>query len=126
MKKFVIVFIFLICLTGCVYEDIYVNTLKDEYKNNQSEKFTLSDDYGYSDDYGFAYYIEGLVTNNTNKSYSYVQIEFNAYDSDGNLLGSCWDNINNLEPNGTWKIKAMCSGEAKEIASYKFVEFTSW
>jgi len=98
----------------------------ENYEEAQKEKFTLSDDYGYSDDYGFAYYIEGLVKNNTDKSYSYVQVTFNVYDSEDNLLGSCWDNVNNLKENGTWKIKAICSGDAKNIVRYELEDFTSW
>jgi len=51
---------------------------------------------------------------------------FNVYDGNGSVIGSCLDNINNLEGNGTWKIKAICSGEAKNIKSYKLTGFTSW
>lgn len=93
---------------------------------DDDEKFTLTDDHGYSDEYGFSYYIEGTVKNNTSYSYSYVQVQFNVYDESGNLIGSCLDNINNLEENGTWKIKALCSGEAKDVKSYKLTGFTSW
>lgn len=51
---------------------------------------------------------------------------FNVYDGNGIVIGSCLDNINNLEGNGTWKIKAICSGQAKNIKSYKLTGFTSW
>ncbi len=98
----------------------------ESVKELENSKFTLTDDHGYSDEYGFAYYIEGTVKNNTNKKYSYVQITFNTYDEAGNVIGSCLDNINNLEANGTWKIQAICSGDAKSVKSYKFMEFTSW
>ena len=102
------------------------DSFKETAQDIENSKFTLTDDHGYSDDYGFAYYIEGTVKNNTNKKYSYVQITFNTYDEAGNVIGSCLDNINNLEANGTWKIKAICSGDANSVKSYKFMEFTSW
>lgn len=102
------------------------DAFKKAAQDIENSKFTLIDDYGYSDEYGFAYYIEGTVKNNTNKKYSYVQITLNTYDADGNLIGSCLDNINNFEANGTWKIKAICSGDAKSVKSYKLMDFTSW
>lgn len=125
MRNFKILFIALtsitlLTLTGCGIEE--------ETKNNKKEKdkFVLTEDHGYADEYGFAYYIEGVVTNKTDKEYSYVQVSFNVYDADGNVIGSCLDNVNNLEANGTWRIKAICSGEANKVASYKLTEFTEW
>lgn len=132
MKKKFIIFVVmnLFILTGCT-EDLYdsynpFEELKETIEENENKNFTLSSDKGYADEFGIAYYIEGIVTNNTNNSYDYVQISFNAYDEDGNIIGSCWDNINNLEPKGKWKIKAICSGEANDIKSYKLTDFTSW
>lgn len=124
IKGIIIMFALLVTLiaTGCESSD----TMQEIIDDNDNEKFTLSDDHGYADDYGFAYYIEGTVTNNTDKSYSYVQISFNAYDSDGNTIGSCLDNINNFDAKGTWKIKAICSGDANSISSYKLTDYTSW
>jgi len=50
--------------------------------------------------------ITGIVRNNTGRDYSYVQVEFNIYDSTGAQIGSTMDNINNLEPHGTWRFSA--------------------
>lgn len=124
--KLTILIISIMMLVGCSYFDELDNTIKEQYNEDQNNKFTLTDDSGYADEYGFAYYIEGKVTNNTNRGYSYVQIEFNVYDSENNLLGSCWDNINNLDANGIWKIKAICSGEAKDVDHYTLKGFSSW
>lgn len=88
-----------------------------------TEKFKLVSDEMTND--GFSTYIEGTIQNNTDKKYSYVQVTFNLYDSDGNQLGTAMDNINNLEPNGTWKYKAI-GLTTENIASYKFVEITGW
>ena len=81
---------------------------------------------GAPDEYGFAYYIEGYIKNNTDKDYSYVQVEFTTYDSEGNTLGTCLDNNSGLEAQGRWKFKAMCIEEVDKIASYKLKEITKW
>lgn len=54
-------------------------------------------------------YIVGTVKNNTNKTYSYVSIKINLYDSSNNQVGNTLDSISNLEPNGTWKFKCSTS-----------------
>ena len=126
MKKiFLLLPMITLFMVGCSIDDVY-EPLKDSIQEQENNKFTLSDDKGYSDDAGYAYYIEGTVKNNTNKDYSYVQIEFNVYDKDGSIIGSCFDNINNLEGNGTWKIKAICLGESNNVKSYKLIGFSSW
>lgn len=72
----------------------------------------------------FATYIVGSVKNNTEKQYSYVQVEVNLYDKDGAQVGSTLANTNNLEPGGTWKFKTMPSTE--EFASYKIKDVTGY
>lgn len=77
----------------------------------------------------FATYFSGVVQNNTNKEYSYVQIEISLYDADGALLGTALDNVNNLEANGKWKFRAMSmltSDLNAEIASWKITDITGW
>jgi hypothetical protein len=68
--------------------------------------------------------ITGKVKNNTSKQYSYVQIQFNVYDKSGSQLGSAMANINNLEPNGTWKFNAVCVEEG--IATARFKDVSGW
>jgi len=79
---------------------------------------------GYADEMNMFYYIEGTVKNDSDKKYSYVQVTYNVYDTNGNNLGSCLANNSNLEANETWKFKAVCSGNASDIASYKLAEIT--
>ena len=92
--------------------------------NSEQEKFTLLSDKKIVDSIGTTY-IEGEIKNNTDKNYSYVQVTFNLYDASGAQLGTAIDNINNLEPNGTWKYKAM-GLVTEKVSSYKFVEITGW
>ena len=101
-----------------------VNT-SNELKNTISqEKFTLLSDRMTEDGIGSTY-IEGEIKNNTNKQYSYVQVSFNLYDSKGNQLGTALANINNLDPNATWKYKAI-GLTTEKVTSYKLVEITGW
>ena len=93
----------------------------------KEEDLVLEDGYnGSLDEYGAFYYIEGYVKNNSDKDYEYVQVEFTAYDSEGNTLGSCYDNTSSLEGNGRWKFKASCLDETDKIASYKLKEITGY
>lgn len=59
-----------------------------------------------NDEFGIQH-ANGILKNNTDKDKSYVQIEFPVYDSDGNKLGSAFDNISGLKAGTTWKFSAM-------------------
>lgn len=69
-------------------------------------------------------YIVGTVRNNTSRQYSYVQVEINLYDKSGTQIGSTLANANNLEPNATWKFKAVVIED--NVASYKIKDITGW
>jgi len=95
---------------------------------SKKEKFTVIEgtEKGYADEMNMFYYIEGTVKNNTDKTYDYLQVTYNVYDKDDNNLGTCLANNNNIEANGTWKFKAVCSGTAEDITNYKLAEITGW
>lgn len=90
----------------------------------QKEKFsyTITDEYNNT----WSHYIEGTVTNNRDKNYSYVQIEFICYDKDGNNLGTAMDNTNNLLGGQTWKFKAMGLFTDATADRCDFHEITGW
>lgn len=92
--------------------------------SSEQEKFTLLSDTKVVDSIGTTY-IEGEIKNNTDKIYSYVEVTFNLYDANGAQLGTAMDNINNLEPNATWKYKAI-GLTTEEVATYKLVEISGW
>lgn len=50
-------------------------------------------------------YVVGEIKNNTDKSYSYVQVSINLYNDDV-LVGSTLANVNNLGPGEVWSFKA--------------------
>lgn len=69
-------------------------------------------------------YIYGTVKNDSSKRYKYAQISFNLYDADNAQIGSAWTNINNLEPNGIWKFRAVVM--EKRATSYKYADSSAW
>ena len=122
MKKLMLSFcIITMCLflTGCSEE--FENAMKEDnlYIISNSEN-------GYADEYGFSYYIEGIIKNDSDKNYSYIQVTYNVFDKDGNNIGTCLANNNNVMGNSTWKFKAICSGNADDVKTYKLVEITGW
>ena len=102
----------------------------DDTNTNSSEnteRFSYEITSQYADEYNVSYYIEGNVTNNTDKEYSYVQIEFICYDKDGENLGTAIDNTNNLLGNETWKFKAMAMfGDVENIDHCDYKEVTGY
>lgn len=113
-----IIFILFIA-TGCTEIEEFENIVEDEINSNN---LSLTESKGYADEYGFSYYVEGIIKNNGTNDYDYVQVTFTTYDKDGNTIGSCLDNNSGLSGNGTWKFKAICSGEATEITTYELEE----
>ena len=99
------------------------NTSSDSNSKDFSYDITKS----YKDSVGFSYYIEGTVTNNKDKNYSYVQIEFVCYDKNGSNLGTALDNTNNLLANQTWKFKAMSLfSDIENVDHCDYHEITGW
>lgn len=104
-----------------------IEDTKNEVENKEEKKEDLEIVGDITDESDqFATYISGVIKNNTDKKYSYVQVTFNLYDADGNLIGTALDNVNNLEANGTWKFKAMGISENGTVASYKISEITGF
>lgn len=59
-----------------------------------------------SGEYGNNYAV-GRIRNNSNQTYSYVQVSVNVYDASGTQIGSTMANVNNLEPGGVWRFEAL-------------------
>ena len=72
----------------------------------------------------FSSNIVGVVKNNTNKDYSYLQITFTLYDIDGNVVGSAFANVNNIKAGGTWRFEAMFFED--NAATWELDEITGW
>lgn len=128
MKKTLIIIALLIPMifvTGCT-DDIY-NEVMEEYQNEQREKYTFVDEpeiLTEGDDFFAIEYIVGTLKNESGKKTKYIQIVFNLYDEDGNVIGSAMDNINNIDPDGTWRFKAMILDD--DFASFELSEITGF
>lgn len=72
---------------------------------------------------GMLRYVTGQVKNNTDKNYSYVQVEIKMY-KDDTVIGSTLDNMNNLGPGETWQFKALITDDA--CNKYKIVGVTGF
>ena len=92
-------------------DDKVTKTEVVEEENKVVEKEVKVDKYqveitnSYND--GFALYIEGIVTNNSGRDLTYMQILIPTYDADGNKVGDAMANINNLKDGETWKFNAI-------------------
>lgn len=54
---------------------------------------------------GYVRYATGHIRNNTDRTYSYVQVEINLFNEDIQV-GSTLDNVTNLGPGATWEFSA--------------------
>lgn len=91
------------------------------------DRLTLDDGWKIDKSDGFAVYVNGYVSNNTDKPVNgYVQVTFSAVDAHGANVGDCLANANTIDANGKWKFKAICTGEAKEIETVRFKELTGF
>ena len=72
----------------------------------------------------FSNNIVGVVRNNTDKTYDYLQISFTIYDEHGNVIDSAFANVNNVKPGSTWRFEAMFFNN--NAASWELDEITGW
>ena len=68
--------------------------------------------------------IVGVVKNNTDKDYDYLQISFTLYDADGNVVDTAFANVNNIKSGATWKFDAMFF--ENNVTSWELDEITGW
>lgn len=76
-----------------------------------------------TDDYG-ARYVEGTLTNTSDKDYEYVQVSYGLYDADGNKIGDSFANTSGLSVGESWKFQAYVIEEDAE--SFELDEVTMW
>lgn len=67
--------------------------------------------------------ITGIIRNTSDKTYSYVSIRFNLYDSSGNQIGTAVAAMNDLKAGGTWKFSAIGTGNAPRFGFSSFDGF---
>lgn len=117
-----------ICIAGFVFIavngqkvwDASVSMVADSSDQKKDDLEVLSYD---SITEGGLGYVTGEIKNNTEKNYTYVQVEINMY-KDETVLGSTLANVNNLGPGETWKFKALITD--KECNRYTIKEVTGF
>jgi len=69
-------------------------------------------------------YVAGVIRNNRDRKYNYVQVEVNLYASDGKLLDSTLDNVNNLDPGAEWSFRAVVLRDG--VSRYEIEDVSGW
>ncbi len=76
---------------------------------------------GYYNEEKEAYYIEGKVTNNTNKDYNYLDIRYTLYNDSNEILGEATVFIQNLGAGKTWNFKAIYNDiDANQVTNFEY------
>lgn len=83
------------------------NNIKNN-TNTQKQGLYIKEHYIKND---FSKTIEGIVVNNTNNNYKYLQVEVECYDKDNNKLQTTSDIISELKSNENWKFKIYVNSE---------------
>ena len=107
------------------------DTLKDfeSYYDFKKQPLELVGNVTTTSSGSFGYYthtIEGIFKNVSGRKLSYAQVSFVLYDSDGNNIGSAFDNVNYIDVNGTWKFSATYFGQEQNIKYNPVPEITAW
>ncbi len=136
MPKWVILVIVLVlifvALPFTVLTGVVAKYLFEGYPNKIEEKgnYTIIDDTlridntsikSFYDKESNSYYITGSITNILkDENRHYIDISYDVFDKDGNLLGTANAYIDNLCKGKTWKFKAIYTDiDSKEIVNYK-------
>ena len=86
-------------------DDLFTTT-PNTTSSSESSFAWIEEPYMIEDDLGFKY-IVGSIENISEKTFSYVSVEFALYDSYGNQVGTTIDSIDHFESGNVWKFKAV-------------------
>ncbi len=115
-------FILLMIIVGAPFYSCAGKVVDAASTINTEDKLQLVS-WDWSNDGTFRY-IEGVVKNNGTKKANYVGITFKLYDADNNQVGTAISSMNYLDPDATWKFKAIVieddakSAKLSDITSY--------
>ena len=138
MKKSIPVWVILICSVGILFygsliclDLIGFNNFKYEVQTDgtillNKGKFTVSSELkSYYDVDSETFYVEGILTNNTKKTYYDVTLNFAIYDLDGNILGNAYASLDRIDKTESWKFKSSYYEiDATDAVSYKLIDIT--
>jgi len=105
----ILIIIFIIKTTISDNKQIENNVIKNTQKSNNTIKQNTEKQGLYIKEHymrnEFSKTIEGIVVNNNNKNYKYLQVEVQCYDKNNNKLQTTGDIISELNSNENWKFK---------------------
>lgn len=133
-KKSIPAWIIILCIIGFIfYSFIFYSLGNHKFKYEvqtdgtiliNKERFTISSDIkSYYDADSEAFYVEGILTNNTKKEYYDISLNFTIYDLDGTILGNAYAYLDRIGENEAWKFKASYNDiDATDAVSYKLID----
>lgn len=133
-KRSIPVWVIIVCIIGILfYAMLFYSFSLNSFKYKveldgtiiiNKDKFTISSDLkSYYDADTETFYVEGILTNNTKKTYYDVLLTFSIYDLDGNILGNAYASLDRITENETWKFKAHYDDvDATDAVSYKLID----
>ncbi len=69
-------------------------------------------------------YVVGAIRNISDRDYSYVQVEVNLYNAQGEQVGSTLDNVLNLAAGTVWRFEALVT--APNASKFEVVGITGY
>lgn len=98
------------------------------YQCTRKSSFNITD-LNFTYDYGLLHYtayVNGVLHNNSKSNYRYVSVEYNIYDYSGNILGTAYDNISNLQAGDKWGFSAVLFTAEAQPYRCQLIKIISW
>ena len=97
----------------------------DDEDNFKLISASMSVEYSsYSNEYDAT--ITGKIKNISGNDYSFVEVEFSVYDSDGNNIGTADAFISSLGDGEVWSFEATLLWVSSRPVSFKLADITCW
>lgn len=75
--------------------------------------------------YGYSVSVQGKIKNTSNKSYSYISVQYALYDSENNQIETASDYLSGFAAGDTWQFNAKIIGWLdEEPSSFKLIKVT--
>lgn len=124
LTSIIVFFVFICVLSAAISNSDLATNVSNSGETEESQTHPDLELLDYSDESdGLLRYVVGHIKNNTNRTYSYVQISINLY-NDGTQVGSTLANVNHLEAGSTWEFKALITEDS--ATEYKIADISGW
>ena len=125
MKK--ILFIICLLFSIMIISGCELNGLEDKIKKYVNAKVECTTTNQYKEKYGFGYYIEGSCTNKDEKDIEILEIEYECFDKDNNLIKSVYEDKEGMKKEETWEFNiSILSSDSKDIDHCEYKDSLAW